>query len=853
MNRSFPFRNTLFVCLACLLTLAAPVWTHAKPGPGKKLPTKAASAKKQGQFAAIIVNGRTLTGPNSNAVNRNGRVAVPVMAIARALGDTVSVDAAARRISVKRQTGETADLDARLGQVRENGSVLLTVSNAGELVFTPNADQMIVPAEIASTVFDAAIRYDAAQNAVLVTRGIIGPAAVQNSGGRSVAELYSVDYEYNLNRYSSLSSHSLTLTGVGRIADGRFYFSSNASKTSTQRIRPHNFTFNLERPNGQRFTAGDFGTGTTLQFLSANVRGAMAALPIGRFAVTAFAGRANSGTVLASPVIDDDPLPQVISTPRYDTNVFGFSVSTASANSRRVSPWTFAAGAMRFAGPSRSGDVFTSSANYNGSRFRLQSDAAFGKFYGYSSDNTRINGTAPAIDLAATYQIAESLSVQGRYAFIGRNFLSPQNGARDPLDLKAAGVNWSPKKWLSTSFNASIAKRPGDATKQDRSATAAVAITPGGTSPRFYFSHTQNSSIQARSSAFSLFNASKDFSRWRVFLNATRVKTLGTATSNAQFGANFLINDTNSLEVSQGIGSKRSLTGQIDWRSSGLLGKRLSFTAGAGYSYGQNSKFSAYERITASLTLPRQTSLQISYMNTNAGPTLLVSIKGTLFRKRESSAFLNAPLSEVNSFAKVSGRVYQDVDMNGRFDADVDKPQADVKVQVDGNRYVVSDATGQYSFGSVLAGDHTVYLDLMSVRADLTLLSGGEHAAALKAGSSSTIDFRLVRTGRLRGRVWLDANENGKFDDDEKPLADVRVVTASGRDTLTDGDGYYVIGDLAPGEHVILIDEKTLPEKTRSAAGSLSMQIFPGRETSDVALAVIFIPAEVKRFGSKTN
>ena len=42
-----------------------------------------------------------------------------------------------------------------------------------------------------------------------------------------------------------------------------------------------------------------------------------------------------------------------------------------------------------------------------------------GKFYGYSSDNTRINGTAPAIDLAATYQIAESLSVQGRYAFIG--------------------------------------------------------------------------------------------------------------------------------------------------------------------------------------------------------------------------------------------------------------------------------------------------------------------------------------------------------------------------------------------------------------------------------------------------
>ncbi|MEQ1924166.1 MAG: hypothetical protein ABL952_16820, partial [Pyrinomonadaceae bacterium] len=396
MNGSFLFRITLFVCLACLLTLTTSVRTDAKPGPGKKVPVKTAAAKKQGQFAAIIVNGRTLTGPNSNAVNRNGRVAVPVMAVARALGDTVNVDSVGRKILVKRQTGETADLDARLGQVRENGSVMLTVSNAGELVFTPNADQLILPAEIAATLFDAAIRYDDAQNAVLITRGSVGPSAVQNVGGRSVAELYSVDYEYNLNRYSALSSHSLILTGVGRIADGRFYFTSNASKTSSQRIRAHNFTFNLERPNGQRFTAGDFGTGTTLQFLSANVRGGLVSLPIGRFAVTAFAGRANSGTVVAPILTDGDPLPQAIVASRYDTNVFGFSVSTASANSRRVSPWTFAAGAMRFAGPSKKGDVFTASANYNGSRFRLQSDAAFGKFNGLSSDNIRINGTASA-------------------------------------------------------------------------------------------------------------------------------------------------------------------------------------------------------------------------------------------------------------------------------------------------------------------------------------------------------------------------------------------------------------------------------------------------------------------------
>ena len=54
------------------------------------------------------------------------------------------------------------------------------------------------------------------------------------------------------------------------------------------------------------------------------------------------------------------------------------------------------------------------------------------------------------------------------------------------------------------------------------------------------------------------------------------------------------------------------------------------------------------------------------------------------------------------------------------------------------------------------------------------------------------VNFRVVRTGRISGLVWLDTNENGRLDDTERPLADVRVVTGSGRDTLTDGNGYFI-------------------------------------------------------------
>jgi hypothetical protein len=259
---------------------------------------------------------------------------------------------------------------------------------------------------------------------------------------------------------------------------------------------------------------------------------------------------------------------------------------------------------------------------------------------------------------------------------------------------------------------------------------------------------------------------------------------------------------------------------------------------------------SGYERLTGSVKLPRESSLQVNYVNTNAGPTLLVSVRGTIFRRREAASYADASVSVVNSFSTVSGRVYQDVDLNGRYDPGIDIPQAHVKVRVDGNRYIESDEAGLFRFEAVRPGDRRVYLDLLSVRADLTLLDADARDITLARGRASTVDFRLVRTGRIAGRVWLDANGNGKFDEGETPLAEVRVVTASGRDTLTDADGFFVIGDLAPGEHVVLIDEKTIPEKMRSAAGSRTVRVLPGGESRDVDLAVEMIPAEVKRFGT---
>ncbi len=440
--------------------------------------------------------------------------------------------------------------------------------------------------------------------------------------------------------------------------------------------------------------------------------------------------------------------------------------------------------------------------------------------------------------------------MQARYTYVGRNFLSAQSGLLEPTNLAAGDVIWHPRKWITASLGGSTATKPGRAGDFNRFETAAVNLTPSSRWPTVFFSHTQSSTPQLKKAAFTLASAAKQFSRWRLFVNATRVKTFGPASLSAQAGASIRINESNTFEISQGIGSRGLVSGTAAWQLSNLLRKRLSISGGLGYMRSATSSLRTTENASVSVRLPRQSTLQFSYLRTQTGPTLLVSLRGFLFSSHRAARAISGPVAEVSSYGAVYGRVYQDLNLNGRFDPDIDLPQANVKVRVDGNRYVVTGPDGNFRIDTVQTGEHSVYLDLLSVRADLTLLDGAQQQVALVSKRDSVVDFRLVRTGRISGVVWLDLNENGKLDEGEQPLADVRIVTGSGRDTMTDANGYFLIGDLPPGEHVVLVDEKTLPDQTRSVNGSLSIKVLAGSESSGVAFAITRLPPEVKRFSN---
>jgi hypothetical protein len=227
--------------------------------------------------SVIIVNERALVGPNSAAQMRGGRLYLPIATIAQALGDALSSDSTLRVVTIRRQNGTTAVFNAPLNEVRENGAVILTVSGTAGLVFPPTPNELMLPAEIVAALLDVTVRRDENQAIVIARKGIRAET-IQTGAKHARFELFQIEYDYNYSRYSSSGDHSLVLRGTGRVGDARLSFIANGAMGVTQnssRASLQGGTVRLDRQNGQSFVAGEFGTGTDVEFMSAAVRGGL--------------------------------------------------------------------------------------------------------------------------------------------------------------------------------------------------------------------------------------------------------------------------------------------------------------------------------------------------------------------------------------------------------------------------------------------------------------------------------------------------------------------------------------------------------------------------------------------------
>lgn len=189
---------------------------------------------------------------------------------------------------------------------------------------------------------------------------------------------------------------------------------------------------------------------------------------------------------------------------------------------------------------------------------------------------------------------------------------------------------------------------------------------------------------------------------------------------------------------------------------------------------------------------------------------------------RDNNGYLDSTAAGAGASARLEGVVYEDIDGDGLYSADTDRPLPGVSVKVraaNGAEFVLStDASGR--FGQVVApGQARIDIDDDTLPAGLMLTSDvhgqGNDASLIvvPAGGVARDDTGYIATsgGRLEGRVYQDNDGNGRFDagsDVPYPAVDVLVTASNGARyrLVTDLNGEFS-RDVPEGETRVDVDD----------------------------------------------
>lgn len=173
---------------------------------------------------------------------------------------------------------------------------------------------------------------------------------------------------------------------------------------------------------------------------------------------------------------------------------------------------------------------------------------------------------------------------------------------------------------------------------------------------------------------------------------------------------------------------------------------------------------------------------------------------------------------------RIQGRVFMDLNNNGQQDPD-EQGVPGMNIQLDGNKSVVTDSRGDFTFGALEPGDFDIAL--ISDHLGVTLRASTATSQHLSLAPHQTINFNfgLTNSGFVAGRVFNDLFLTGEQSAGEAPgLGAVKLIlhavdgntlrAPGGRQTIriADGNGGYEFRNLAPGKYILEIDPSTLPE-----------------------------------------
>jgi len=156
----------------------------------------------------------------------------------------------------------------------------------------------------------------------------------------------------------------------------------------------------------------------------------------------------------------------------------------------------------------------------------------------------------------------------------------------------------------------------------------------------------------------------------------------------------------------------------------------------------------------------------------------------------------------------VEGCVFKDLNGNGKRDPG-EEPIAGARINV-GPHTVITDKNGKYR-AVVRAKTVTAILDINSISKGYVLTTANSVRIDTSRAGRHIVDFGVSSQSGLYGIVFYDANGNGKFDKDDKPIAKARLMLNGKQIAMTNNDGVYFFNGLKAGTYTISLDVNSIP------------------------------------------
>jgi hypothetical protein len=457
---------------------------------------------------------------------------------------------------------------------------------------------------------------------------------------------------------------------------------------------------------------------------------------------------------------------------------------------------------------------------------------------------TYLTGTAAGVTLANTFTPTTFVTIAGRLDEYSRNFLTIREDSRSGGQSgRTASVIVRPFQFLSLSGNAGSQNYPAQGRESRTYSYGATASIQKPWTPQvsiFRAVQSDNASPAGRFVLDQLALSAPNLGKYSAHAYYSKMR----------LGSDAVKHLNTILLADYGRYGRLGLHGQVQFRNNRRYGvdwdKQLKGNAFLQLGLDRTASRSESGFATQAafnLPLPAGYSLRVSFFGEPRGRMLQIEFGGRVNRERVLTRDgLGRPIAVIAT--RLMGHVYVDSNLSGTFEDSVDRPISDVLIRLDDDTDVRTDSSGFFRIESISPGAHTVRATLEQIPADLVFAEFPERTVPVIPDRQNVVNFRVVQAGRIKGRVTF-ADSTGGEALVERPAPDVRIVAHGDRETFSETNGAFLMGDLPPGSYEVSIAADSIPAGYVSDPVSTRVQVLPGMTSDEIQFRLIIPPRPV--------